>query len=125
MRATTRRVAHSVELATHGLRAQNPVARARSDRRRIDDLAGRLDRALARSLDGRRHRLAGVAGRLDSLSPLAVLGRGYSLTLTAGGEIVRGAGQVAVGDEVGVMLHEGSLACRVTARKERDDRPQV
>jgi exodeoxyribonuclease VII large subunit len=66
-----------------------------------------------------------VAGRLDSLSPLAVLGRGYSLTLTTSGQIVRSVRQVAVGDEVDVMLHEGSLATRVIARKERDDRPQV
>jgi len=120
-----RHAAHRVELATRDLRGRNPVARTRQDRRRLDDLAGRLDRALARGLDRRRHRLVGVAGRLDSLSPLAVLGRGYSLTLTASGAIVRSAGQVAVGDEVGVMLHEGRLAARVTARKERDDRPQV
>jgi exodeoxyribonuclease VII large subunit len=119
------RAAHRAELATRGLRAQSPVARARQDRRRLDEAAGRLERGLARGLEGRRQRFAGVAGRLDSLSPLAVLGRGYSLTLTASGAVVRSAGQVAVGDEVGVMLHEGRLACRVTGREERDDRPQV
>ncbi|HZF02914.1 MAG TPA: exodeoxyribonuclease VII large subunit [Patescibacteria group bacterium] len=124
-KSSLRHAAHRVELATRDLRGRNPVARTRQDRHRLDDLAGRLDRALARGLDRRRHRLVGVAGRLDSLSPLAVLGRGYSLTLTASGAIVRSAGQVAVGDEVGVMLHEGRLAARVTARKERDDRPQV
>jgi len=124
-KSSLRHAAHRVELATRDLRGRNPVARTRQDRRRLDDLAGRLDRALARGLDRRRHRLVGVAGRLDSLSPLAVLGRGYSLTLTASGAIVRSAGQVAVGDEVGVILHEGRLAARVTARKERDDRPQV
>jgi len=125
MRATVQRVAHRVELATRDLRARNPVARARQDRRRLDDLTGRLDRALARGLDRRRHRLVGVAGRLDSLSPLAVLGRGYSLTLTASGQIVRSVRQVTEGDEVDVMLHEGSLAARVTARKEQDERPQI
>lgn len=124
-KSSLRHAAHRVELATRDLRSQNPVARTRQDRRRLDDLAGQLDRALARGLDRRRHRVAGVVGRLNSLSPLAVLSRGYSLTLTASGEIVRSARQVAVGDEVGVMLHAGSLAARVTARKEHDDRPQV
>jgi exodeoxyribonuclease VII large subunit len=123
--ATLRHAAHRVELATRGLRAQNPVARARDDRRRLNDLTARRDRALARLLDRRRHRLGATLGRLDSLSPLAVLGRGYSLTLTPPGEIVRRASQVAVGDEVHIMLHEGSLDARVTERKEHDDRPEV
>ena len=124
-RASLRHAAHALELATRDLRARNPVVRTRHDRRRLDDLTGRLDRALARGLDRRRHRLVGAAGRLNSLSPLAVLGRGYSLTLSASGQIVRSVGQVAVGDEVSVMLHEGRLDARVTGRKEHDERPQV
>jgi exodeoxyribonuclease VII large subunit len=124
-RASVRHAAHGLQLAIRDLRARNPVVRTRHDRRRLDDLTGRLDRALARGLDRRRHSLVGVAGRLDSLSPLAVLGRGYSLTLTASGRIVRSAGQVAVGDDVAVMLHEGRLEARVTGRKEHDERPQV
>ena len=124
-RAAVRHAGHRVELVTRDLRARNPVARTRQDRRRLDELTGRLDRALARQVDRRRHRVVGVAGRLDSLSPLAVLGRGYSLTRTGAGQIVRSASQVAVGDEVDVMLHEGRLAARVTDRKEHDERPQV
>jgi exodeoxyribonuclease VII large subunit len=119
------RAGHRVALATRDLRAQNPVARTRQDRRRLDDLQGRLARATARGVDGRRHRVGNIVGRLDSLSPLAVLGRGYSLTLTTSGEIVRASSQVAEGDPVSVMLHEGRLICRVTDRKEKDDRPQV
>jgi exodeoxyribonuclease VII large subunit len=125
VRASVRHAAHRVELATRDLRARNPVVRTRHDRRRLDDLTGRLDRALARGLDRRRHRLVGVAGRLDSLSPLAVLARGYSLTLTSSGEIVRSVDQVPVGDDIAVMLHEGRLQARVTGKKEHDERPQV
>jgi len=72
-----------------------------------------------------QHRLRSAVGRLDSLSPLAVLGRGYSLTRTPTGEIVRSARQVSVGDDVRVLLHQGTLDCRVAATKEQDDRPQV
>jgi exodeoxyribonuclease VII large subunit len=78
-----------------------------------------------RTLDRARHRLGADAGRLDSLSPLAVLGRGYSLTRTPDGRIVRAAREVAAGDTVRVLLHEGSLDCRVDATREHDDRPQV
>jgi exodeoxyribonuclease VII large subunit len=62
---------------------------------------------------------------LDSLSPLAVLARGYSLTLTPSRRIVRSWREVRAGDGVRVLLHEGSLECRVDAIREADDRPQV
>jgi exodeoxyribonuclease VII large subunit len=122
---TLRRAGHRVEIATAGLRAVSPFARLAGGRHRLDRLASGLDGGMSRSLVRSRHRLAALVGRLDSLSPLAVLGRGYSLTRTAAGAIVRDAGQVAPGDAVEVLLARGSLDCRVERTKERDDRPQV
>jgi exodeoxyribonuclease VII large subunit len=113
-----RHAAHRLELAARGLRAQNPVARTLADRRRLTELSARLDRAAARQLDRARHRLGSSAGRLHSLSPLGVLARGYSLTRRPSGEIVRSVRQVGVGDEVDVLLSEGTLACRVSAPNE-------
>jgi exodeoxyribonuclease VII large subunit len=80
---------------------------------------------MSRTLVHSRHRLSTLVGRLDSLSPLAVLGRGYSLTRRATGEVVRDAAHLAPGDAVEVLLGRGSLDCRVERTKERDDRPQV
>ena len=119
------RRAHRVELAGRGLRSLSPVARTLNGRRALIDLQGRLERGMHRALDRSRHRLGSDAGRLDSLSPLAVLSRGYSLTRTADGRIVRTWRDVAAGDAVNVLLHHGSLDCRVDATRERDDRPQV
>jgi len=116
---------HRVELAGRGLRALSPVARTLNGRRALIDLQGRLERGVYRGVDHARHRLGAGAGRLDSLSPLAVLGRGYSLTRTADGRIVRTWRDVRAGAGVSVLLHEGSLDCRVDATRERDDRPQV
>jgi exodeoxyribonuclease VII large subunit len=116
---------HRVELAARGLRALSPVARTLNGRRALIDLHGRLQRGVHGALDRARHRMGAGAGRLDSLSPLAVLARGYSLTRTADGRIVRTWRDVAAGDAVRVLLHEGSLDCRVDATREHDDRPQV
>jgi exodeoxyribonuclease VII large subunit len=116
---------HRLQLAVRGLRALSPVARTLNGRRALIDLQGRLQRGAYRALDRSRHRLGADAGRLDSLSPLAVLGRGYSLTRTPAGRIVRTWRDVAAGDAVRVLLHEGSLDCRVDATREHDDRPQV
>jgi exodeoxyribonuclease VII large subunit len=114
-----------VALADRGLRGLSPVARTLNGRRALTDLQGRLERGVHRRLDRSRHALGGAAGRLDSLSPLAVLGRGYSLTRTPEGRIVRTWREIAAGDAVRVLLHEGSLDCRVDATREHDDRPQV
>ena len=119
------RRAHRVALAERGLRALSPVARTLNGRRALIDLQGRLERGMYRGVDRARHRLGVDLGRLDSLSPLAVLGRGYSLTRSADGRIVRSWRDVSAGDAVRVLLHEGSLDCRVDATQERDDRPQV
>src|SRR5262245_34018531 len=125
MTAALRRTGHRVELATRALRSASPVARAARDRRQLAHLETRLSSEMARTLAKAQHRAHSVAGRLDSLSPLGVLGRGYSLTRRPSGQIVRRSQEVAVGDEVRVLLHEGRLDCRVTATRERDDRPQV
>jgi exodeoxyribonuclease VII large subunit len=123
--AAIARGGHRVELAGRGLRALSPVARTLNGRRALTDLHGRLARGLRQTLDRSHHHLGAAAGRLDSLSPLAVLGRGYSLTLTPARRIVRSWREVSAGDAVRVLLHEGSLDCRVDATREHDDRPQV
>ena len=125
MHAEWRHGAHRVELATAALHASSPVARVTHGRHRLERLEGRLRNEIRHALARSRHRLGEAVGRLDSLSPLGVLGRGYSLTRTAEGRIVRSARQVTAGDDVSVLLHEGTLECRVSAAKERDDRPRV
>jgi exodeoxyribonuclease VII large subunit len=119
------RAAYRVDLITARLRAASPFARLGGGRHRLERLEARLHGAMARRLAGDRHRLTAAAGRLGSLSPLAVLSRGYSLTRAADGRIVRAAGQVAAGDEVSVLLHEGRLDCRVELTRERDERSEI
>jgi exodeoxyribonuclease VII large subunit len=123
--ATLRRATHRLEIATAGLRGASPFARLSGGRHRLERLDVGLHGGMTRSLVRSQHRLGALVGRLDSLSPLAVLGRGYSLTRTATGQIVQEATQVAPGDAVEVLLARGSLDCRVERTKERDDRPQV
>jgi exodeoxyribonuclease VII large subunit len=124
-RATLRRAGHRLEIDMAGLRGGSPFTRLSTGRQRLVHVEGRLHGEMSRTLVHSQHRLGTLVGRLDSLSPLAVLGRGYSLTLTATGEVVRDAAHIAAGDAVEVRLGRGSLDCRVERTKERDDRPQV
>jgi exodeoxyribonuclease VII large subunit len=121
----TRRAAHRLDVLAGRLRAASPFARLTGDRHRLERVRGRLVAALGRRVTGLHHQVGTAAGRLDSLSPLAVLGRGYSLTLTPAGDVVERAAQVAAGDAVRILLHQGTLDCRVEGTRERDDRPHV
>jgi exodeoxyribonuclease VII large subunit len=94
-----------------------PQGRLMQDRQRIDQLARRVAVFAGRLVSDRRGRLRALAGRLDALSPLAVLSRGYSITLGPGGQAVRSAAEVAEGDPVQVLLHLGRLFCRVERRE--------
>jgi exodeoxyribonuclease VII large subunit len=116
---------HRLVLVGHRLDGQSPVVRLANDVARLARLEERLGAGARRSIERLRHGLSLAAGRLDSLSPLAVLERGYSLTRTPSGAIVRSARDVVPGDDVRVVLHEGMLDCRVTGTRERDDRPHV
>ncbi len=122
---THRRATYRVDLLTARLKAASPFARLGGGRHRLERLHSRIHGEMARRLVQSRHRLAAAVGRLHSLSPLAVLGRGYSLTRAADGSIVRTAHQVRPGDAVSVLLHEGSLDCRIEQAREQDERPQV
>ena len=61
----------------------------------------------------RRTEYIRLCSKLDALSPLKVLGRGYSITLDASGAAVRDSAGVSVGDSVDVRLEKGALRCRV------------
>jgi exodeoxyribonuclease VII large subunit len=76
----------------------------------------RLAAAGARAVAARRERVAAASGRLEALSPLGVLGRGYSICRRLpGGEVVADAAAVAPGSEVEVLLRRGVLRATVTA----------
>ena len=100
-------------------------ARLARGRDQLEQLSARLRVDVRHALEQPRHRFGAAVGRLDSLSPLGVLGRGYSLTRLASGEIVTTSRQAPAGTLVCVLLGEGSLGCRVEDSKERDDRPHV
>jgi exodeoxyribonuclease VII large subunit len=54
------------------------------------------------------------AAQLDSLSPLAVLGRGYSITeRLPSGEVVRDASALAPGERIRTRLASGGAISRI------------
>lgn len=74
----------------------------------------------------RRHQQAaeGLEGRLrllDAMSPKRLLARGYTITRTASGRIVRGIRDVSPGDEIRIELADGTLTSDVRKIEESTD----
>ena len=82
--------------------------------RRLDELGGRATRAIGRRARLARQQAGAGAQRLESLSPLAVLGRGYSLTQRAAdGRVVRAATELVLGQEITTRFARGQATSRV------------
>jgi len=103
-----------VEMLARHLHLLSPAAQLARQAERLQALRQRLTAwwALFRTVRGER--LARAVAKLDSLSPLGILGRGYSICFALPGRrIVKAAGEVAVGSGVAVRLHSGELHCVV------------
>lgn len=98
---------------------QKPVERLRDRERRLDEIDQRLRASMRRRIEIGDARVAALAGKLDSLSPLNVLARGYSLTRTTEGLVVRSHSDVKAGDEIDVLLADGRLTAVVTQVRDR------
>lgn len=77
---------------------------------RLGDLSGAL-------LSRRRQRFSALAAALDAMSPLKVLGRGYSIARNENGTLIASVKDAAPGERLELRLSDGSLACRVEERK--------
>jgi exodeoxyribonuclease VII large subunit len=90
---------------------------------RLDELGQRAERGMRRTLERSHARIEKAAAQLESLSPLGVLGRGYSLTQRADdGQLVRSAAAVQPGQRIITRLADGQLTSLVErAGAERSD----
>ncbi len=97
-----------------GKRLRHPGRQAAVLREQLRATAVRLRLALERRQERARSRVQELTVALNSLSPLAVLGRGYSLTRTwPGGKVVTDAATLTLGDRLRVSFAQGEARVRV------------
>jgi len=95
---------------TERLERQGPAVQVTRVRARVDEIAGRMSRALNTSIQRRADRVNASAALLDAVSPHRVLARGYSLTrVKKTGAIVRKAEQVKPGDRLVTRFQDGEV----------------
>ena len=97
-----------------------PFQRVHDEFTRLDELDVRLRRAVRQRAVASKQQLDLAAATLDALSPLKVLGRGYSITRRAEtGDLVTASDQLAIGDRITTILAAGQLTSRVEFTENR------
>ncbi|WP_169306568.1 exodeoxyribonuclease VII large subunit [Cohnella pontilimi] len=96
------------------LAASSPTEQAAFARKRMTGAARALELAMSGTLRSSRNAYVSLVRHLDALSPLKVMGRGYSLVYDEKEKnLIRTIGEVQPGDLVRVRLADGRLDCQV------------
>jgi len=103
---------HGVQQDLSGL---NPILAIKQGLATVPQFSKRLEGQMGVMLVQHRHRIHAMLAQLNTLSPLAILGRGYSILQTIpAGQILHRANDVGVGQELEAQLASGRLNCTVT-----------
>ncbi len=98
---------------------QSPDGYLLQRRKSLELLQNRLHSAGLQGVQRKRQRFVALTAKLDAMSPLKVLTRGYAMTQTEDGAVLRSVQQIHVGDKIRVSLNDGSLTAAVTDVKEQ------
>ncbi|HET6493655.1 MAG TPA: exodeoxyribonuclease VII large subunit, partial [Burkholderiales bacterium] len=83
--------------------------------------ARRLQHAAARRLEAAVSLLSRTEAHLKHLNPQLVLERGYSITATGAGKIVRDSAEIACGEELKITFAKGWAGAQVKHKSETDN----
>ncbi len=97
------------------LRQQTPNARVMRLQQQLQQQRQRLQQQLERQLQSYRQRFAVACGQLEAVSPLATLARGYSVTQTSQGAVLKTTNQVQIGTLLQTRLVDGWVESEVKA----------
>lgn len=80
----------------------------------LDELQAKMTYLIQKDIAENFRTLEGLSGRLEALSPLKVLGRGYTLIQDSStGRLVKSVKDAAAGEEVVIKFHDGNAQARI------------
>ncbi len=97
----------------------SPMEQINTRRMKLDFLSQSVKYAYGTRLSTEKKHFAELNSKLDTLSPLKVLGRGYAM-VSKDNKIVRSVAAVNNGDELNLMMSDGTVRCTVTERSQHE-----
>ena len=102
-----------LELALNSRLFKHPEYLTQDKEQQLDELTLRLEDALEKRLTQAENRLELVRQKLAALSPFAVLGRGYSITRNAQGQIISRVNQTQEKETIYIQVKDGMIHAEV------------
>ncbi|HJV44455.1 MAG TPA: exodeoxyribonuclease VII large subunit [Bacillota bacterium] len=96
----------------------NPTRLIATYRERLTHYHGRLHKQTNQVIRDKRSQMVYTMAKLDGLSPLKIMGRGYSLVYKED-KLIKSIAQLDPGDGVKVELMDGTIDCSIWAIEER------
>ncbi|WP_345828551.1 exodeoxyribonuclease VII large subunit [Erwinia sp. HDF1-3R] len=115
MQLSLRQARRKQEGALQRLSAFQPQKRIYRAQQQVQQWQYRLQQAMQQQMNGSKQRFSTLAAQLEGVSPLATLARGFSVTTSAEGQVVRKTRQVHQGDRLKTRLDDGWVESEVTA----------
>jgi exodeoxyribonuclease VII large subunit len=94
-------------------RLVHPSQRLHAYQQLVTQLTARLGFSFLHAMHSCEAQLARFSAALAGMDPRAVLARGYSITYTAAGEVLRDAARVKPGDKLRTALARGEIHSEV------------
>lgn len=100
-------------LRVEKLQLRTPQQRIDDSRQKLDGLLKQAEQSFKLKLSEKTKIMSQLAAKLDALSPLAVLGRGYSIAENADGNVIRSVRDMSEGMDFELRLADGECKCTV------------
>lgn len=114
MQQQLRRSAQRRDRLQQRLTQQQPLSRIHRAQQHVQQLHYRLQHLISGQLSESKQRLGGICSHLEGVSPLKTLARGYNVTTTASGQVLRQTAQITPGDTLKTRLQDGWVESQVT-----------
>ncbi len=98
-----------------------PGAYFKDKRLLLDYESRRLTHGLERSLSAQRERLGKLSAALDAMSPLKVLGRGYSIAVKESGGVITSVADGRPGEAFILKVSDGQFDCQINGVSKKEE----
>ncbi len=124
LRATLNRLASKIALVRQQqmvLLANSPTNTIEQFKLKRQNLSQRFTQIIKQLIKNKRNELIQLSKNLDAISPLATLGRGYSITYSENDEVLRHIDDVEVGSKIVSKLNLGRIVSTVDSVHDIDE----